>query len=71
MLKQLKVRALLALLAVGGSSPVFAGVDYGDLTDAISFAGISAIVVTAAGAAMAIVVIIKGIRWVFGIVKSA
>lgn len=71
-LKSMYARALAATLVAAASLPVLAGgVDYSDLTEAISFTGIAAIVVTAAGAAMAIVVIIKGIRWVFSIVKSA
>lgn len=69
----MKKVGLVAALALGLVSQAMAGgggTDFSGLTDAINFDGVESGVMTAAGALVAIYVIIKGIRLIIGFAKG-
>lgn len=72
--RAMKRVSLGAALTLGLVSGAFAGgeggLDYGSLTDAISFDEVGPAVLTAAGALVALYVIILGIRLIVRFVKS-
>lgn len=73
MFKRVYGRVLAATALVLGSSAAMAGgggTDFSGLTDAINFDGVESGVMTAAGALVAIYVIIKGIRLIISFAKG-
>lgn len=71
MFKRVYGRVLAATALVLGSSAAMAtGTDFSGLTDAINFDGVETGVMTAAGALVAIYVIIKGIKLIIGFARS-
>lgn len=73
-MKMLKKLGLLALGTVALAPAAFAsgggGLDYSSLTDQVSFDEVGPAVLTAAGALVGIYVVIRGIKFIMGFVRS-